>query len=172
MTPNDKEQSTCCLQSEPQPEHQWLQKLVGEWTYEAEAMMEPDAPREKCTGRESVRSIGGLWILAEGTGEMPGGGPATMILTLGYDPQKKRYLGTWVGSMMTHLWVYDGAMDAEGKVLTLESEGPDMSTPGKMARFRDVIEFTSNDQRTLTSYMLGPDGKWLEVMSASYRRTG
>jgi hypothetical protein len=35
---------------------------------------------------------------------MPGGGAATMFLTLGYDPQRERYVGTWIGSMMTHLW--------------------------------------------------------------------
>ena len=35
-----------------------------------------------------------------------------MIMTLGYDPQKKRFVGTLIGSMMTHLWVYDGALDA------------------------------------------------------------
>ncbi len=31
---------------EPQKEHQWLQKLVGDWTYEAEATMEPGQPPE------------------------------------------------------------------------------------------------------------------------------
>ena len=171
MTTSEKEQ-IACMQAEPQTEHHWLQKLVGEWTYEAEALMVPGKPLEKCTGSESVRSLGGLWILAEGKGEMPGGGAATMVLTLGYDPQKKRYVGTWVGSMMTHLWVYDGALDADGKVLTLESEGPDMSAPGKMAKFRDVIEFKGDDQRTITSSMLGADGNWLEVMTANYRRIG
>jgi uncharacterized protein DUF1579 len=102
MTTSDKEQKPC-MQAEPQMEHHWLQKLVGEWTYEAEALMEPGKSPEKCKGTESVRSLGGLWILAEGQCEMPGGGAATMILTLGYDPQKKRYAGTWVDSMMTHL---------------------------------------------------------------------
>jgi Protein of unknown function (DUF1579) len=29
------------MQTEPQQEHQWLQQLVGEWTYETEATMEP-----------------------------------------------------------------------------------------------------------------------------------
>jgi len=169
MTTHDSEQKTC-MPAEPQSEHLWLQKLVGEWTYEAEALMEPGKPLEMCTGNESVRSLGGLWILAEGNGGMPGGGTATMVLTLGYDPQKKRYVGTWVGSMMTHLWVYDGELDADGKVLTLSSKGPDMSVPGKMADFRDVIEFNSDDHRTLTSYILGDDGNWLQVMKAGYHR--
>jgi len=169
MATVEKEQSPC-MQAQPQGEHVWLTKLVGEWTYEAEAVMEPGKPLEKCSGSESVRSVGGLWIVAEGTGEMPGGSPATMILTLGYDPQKKRFVGTWIGSMMTHLWVYDGALDAEGRILTLNSEGPDMTGEGKLVQFRDVIEVKGDDRRTLTSYMLGADGTWLKVMTATYLR--
>lgn len=169
MTTTEKEKVPC-MQAEPQAEHQWLHKLLGEWRYEGDALMEPGRPLVKFSGSETVRSLGGLWIVAEGKGAMPGGGDATMILTLGYDPQKKRYVGTWVGSMMTHLWVYDGAVDAEGSVLTLESEGPDMAEPGKMAKFRDVIEVKGDDHRTLTSHILGTDGKWLQVMKAHYRR--
>lgn len=165
------EETKPCMQAEALKEHQWLQQLVGEWTYDAVALMEPGKPLEKCAGSESVRSLGGLWILAEGTGEMPGGGAATMLLTLGYDPQKGRYVGTWVGSMMTHLWVYDGELDAGGMTLTLNSEGPDMSAEGTMAKFRDVIEFKSDDHRTLTSHMLGADGTWLGIMTAHYRRS-
>jgi hypothetical protein len=112
------------MHEQPQKEHQWLQKLLGEWTVESEAVMEPGKPPAKAKGSERVRSLGGLWVVAEGQGEMPGGGAATTILTLGYDPKKKRYVGTWVGSMMTHLWVYDGALDEGGSVLRLDAEGP------------------------------------------------
>jgi hypothetical protein len=158
--------------STPQKEHKWLEKMVGEWTSEAEMTTEPGKPQEKCSGTESVRSLGGLWVLAEGHGEMPGGGgPATMMLTLGYDPQKKKFVGTWVGSMMTHLWVYSGTLDAGERVLTLEAEGPSMAAPeSKMAKYRDVIEFKSDDHRVLTSHMLGDDGKWSHFMTAHYRR--
>jgi hypothetical protein len=162
------------MQATPQKEHRWLQGLVGEWTSEAEMSMEAGQPTEKCKGTESVRSLGDLWVLAEGRGEMPGGGAATMMLTLGYDPQKQRFVGTWVGSMMTHLWVYDGFLDAAGRVLTLEAEGPDMSDmsgPGaKMAKYRDVITLESDDHRVLTSHMLGDDGQWQPFMTAHYRR--
>jgi Protein of unknown function (DUF1579) len=51
--------------------------------YEAEATMEPGQPASKFEGSESVRSLGGLWILAEGQGDMPGCGAATTVLTLG-----------------------------------------------------------------------------------------
>jgi hypothetical protein len=158
------------VKTEPQREHEWLAKLVGQWTFEADCNMGPGQPPAKHGGSETVRSLGGLWVLAEGEGEMPGGGAAATLMTLGYDPQKRRYVGTWIGSMMTHLWVYEGEMDASGKVLTLNTEGPDMSVAGKNTSYRDVIEFRSDDERRLSSHMLGSDGQWHHFMTATYRR--
>ena len=163
-------QTDSMQKAEPQEEHRWLHKLVGEWDMEAESAMAPGEPPMKTTGTESVRSLGGLWIVAEGEGEMPGGGSGTSLMTLGYDPQKERYVGTWVGSMMTHLWVYDGSLDAGKKVLTLNSEGPGMSGDGKLAKYRDVIELKSDDHRVLTSHVQGEDGSWQSFMTAHYWR--
>jgi len=159
------------MKSEPQKEHQWLQKFIGEWACIAEMEMEPGKPAQKSHGSESVRSLGGLWILAEGDGEMPGGGTAETLLTLGYDPQQQRYVGTWIGSMMSHLWVYEGGtLDAARKVLTLEAQGPSFTAEGKTAHYRDVIEFKSDDHRVLTSHVQGDNGEWRRIMTATYRR--
>ena len=155
---------------EPQKQHEWLQQLVGEWTYESECSMEPGKPPEKFKGSEIVRSIGDLWVQGESHGEMPGGGIATMVITLGYDPQKKRYVGTFIGSMMTHLWIYDGALDTAEKVLTLNTEGPTCTGEEKLAKYKDVIELKSADHRVLISQMLGDDGIWSTVMTANYYR--
>jgi hypothetical protein len=145
--------------------------LVGEWTSEIEASMAPDRPPEKFVGTEAVRSIGGLWTMAEGRGEMPGGGTAVTVMTLGYDPAKERFVGSFIGSMMTHMWVYEGKLDAAGKALTLDTEGPHFGIAGKLTRYKDVIEFVSDDHRTLTSHMQADDGTWNQFMTAHYRRT-
>jgi hypothetical protein len=158
------------MHTEPQKEHQWLQKLVGEWTYETEALMEPDQLPEKATGTETVRSLGGLWFLAEGQGEMPGGGTATTMMTIGYDPQKQSYVGTWIGSMMNYLWRYDGSLDSSETVLTLNSEGPAMSGEDKIAKYKDVIEFKNDDHRIMTSHVLSDDGQWHQFMTVNYHR--
>ncbi|RJG10609.1 DUF1579 domain-containing protein [Pseudomonas cavernicola] len=159
------------MTTEAQKEHQWLQKLVGEWTCEVECIIEPGQPPVKWMGSESVRSLGGLWILGEGQSEMPAGdSPASSVLTLGYDPQKKRFVGTWIGSMMPHLWVYDGELDAAARVLTLDTEGPNMAAEGALAKYKDVIELKSDDQRVLTSHMLGDDGTWQQFVTVNYRR--
>jgi Protein of unknown function (DUF1579) len=54
--------------------------------------------------------------------------------------------------MMTHLWVYDGALDPSERALTLEAEGP------------------TDDHRVLSSYTLGADGTWQQFMTVRYRR--
>lgn len=158
------------MNAEPKPQHRWLQRFLGEWTCETECSMGPDKPKEKFTSTESVRSIGDLWIAGHGEGQMPGGGTAKMLLTLGYDPSRQRFVGTWIGSMMTHLWIYEGELDSTEKVLTLNTEGPSMMAEGKLAKYRDVHQFHSDDHRTLTSYGLGEDGAWHEFMTAHYRR--
>jgi hypothetical protein len=157
--------------AEPQKEHEWLQQLVGEWTYEAECVMGQDKPPEKSKGTESVRTLGGLWVLCEGSGEMPGGGMATTLMTLGYDPQKQHYVGTFVASMMTYLWIYEkGSLDAEGKVLTLNAEGPSCAGDGKFMKYQDRIEIKNNDHRVMTSHTLGEDGQWHQFMTVHYGR--
>jgi hypothetical protein len=158
------------MQAEPLAEHQWLQKLVGEWTFEGECSMGPDQPAMKSTGSESVRSLGGLWTLGEGRCDSPEGAPMSSSMTLGYDPVTKRFVGTFVASMMTHLWVYNGTLDAAKSVLTLDTEGPDFSGGPALVKYQDIITFITNDHRTLTSQMQGADGKFTKFMTAHYHR--
>jgi hypothetical protein len=142
--------------------------MVGQWTYETDSEMGPGKPRAKFGGTETVRTIGGLWIVGESRGEMPGGGTALMQITLGYDPQKKRFVGTWIGSMMTNLWVYDGSL--AGDVLTLNAEGPSFADETKITKYQDIIEIKSDDHRVLRSQFQQDDGTWHEFMIANYRR--
>lgn len=167
---SESSQQESFINAEPQPEHLWLRQLVGEWAYEAEGMS-ASGDIDRAEGSESVRSLGDLWFLAEGSGTMPDGSPATTLMTLGYEPRTGRYVGTWIGSMMTHLWLYEGTVDAAGTTLTLEAEGPSMTGDGGMARYRDVIELQDDDHRTLRSFLLGAEGEWQEFMVAHYRRT-
>lgn len=161
------------MKVELRQEHGWLQRLVGDWTVSSdcgpEGVTETEGPHPDWT--ETVRSLHGAWIVAEGNGEMPGGGgPATTLMTLGYDPARQRFVGTWLGSMMTHLWVYEGTLDESGNVLTLDTEGPDFTSDGRIVRVQDIIAFEDDDNRTLTARVQGDDGGWKQVMTARYRR--
>ncbi len=155
------------MKPELKKEHQWLEGLVGEWACEMECSMGPGQPPMKSSGTESTRSLGGAWTLGEGRAEM-----GTTMMTLGYDPARGRFVGTFIGSMMTHMWVYDGTLDASGKVLTLDTVGPDFTVPGKMSKYQDIIELKDDGTRTLSSRFLGDDGQWHHFMTATYRRVG
>jgi hypothetical protein len=158
------------MQAEPQAEHKWLEQLVGEWTSEMEASMGPDQPPMKHTGTETVRSLT-LWVQCEGHSSMPDGSPARTVMTLGYDPARKKFVGSFIGSMMAGQWVYEGTLDPAGKVLTLDTEGPSFADPTKTAKYQDVIEIVSPDHRTLSSRFRAEDGTWHHFMTAHYRRT-
>jgi hypothetical protein len=153
----------------PQKEHAWLRQFAGEWEAESEMVVEPGKSPVKCKATETARVIGGFWVMGEFKGEFMGA-PMTGVMTLGYDPAKKKYVGTWVCSMCDHLWTYEGTVDASGKVLTLETEGPNPAAPGKTAKMRDVIEWKDKDTRVMTSAMLGDDGKWHPFMTMTARR--
>ena len=154
---------------EPTKEHQWLNQLAGEWETEAEIFMEPGKPPMKVKGAESSKMVGGFWYVGNVKSTVMEH-PMSAVLTLGYDPEKKRYVGTWVDSMMPHLWTYVGKVDATGKMLTLEAEGPCPGMPGKISKFKETIEIKDKDNRLFTSNMQMDDGSWMKIMNVTYRR--
>jgi hypothetical protein len=152
----------------PQKEHQWLQQLAGQWDYDAEMIMEPGQPPMKATGTETGRIIGGFWAVTENRGDFMGT-PFTGIMTLGYDPDKQKYTGTWVDSMSSYLWKYQGTLDSSGRKLTLDTEGPCPQEGGKIIKFKEVIELKAPDQKVFTSSR-EKDGKWVQMMKITSRK--
>lgn len=146
-------------------EHRFLEKLVGAWTVTSDDV----GNGQQWT--EVVRSLHGTWFVAEGNGEMPdGSGPATTVLTLRYSAAKGKYIGTWIGSMMDHLWVYEGEVSPDGKVLSLYTRGPDCQGGGGEQDYREEIAFIDGDTRTFTSFAKQPDDTWQQLMQARYAR--
>lgn len=154
---------------QPSPDHAWLEQLLGDWTAETEMVMAPDQPPTITTGAETFRSLGPFWVLGEGTmgcGETVG----RNLMTLGYDPRTQRFVGTFITSMMSHLWPYDGALDESRKLLTLDSTGPSFAGDGTLTKYQDLIEIITPNHRTLTSRYLDPSGAWRQFMVAHYHR--
>jgi len=148
------------------PEHEWLAQFVGEWVSGADASGKPS----DCPSKEVGRMIGGIWLLLEGAGEMPGFPEFRYQMTLGFDAAKGRFVGTWVGSMSGNFWIYDGELDAERGVLTLESEGPAMNDPSRRAKYRDVVTLHSAGHRSLRGMMQNSEGAWEAFMESHHFR--
>ena len=79
-------------------------------------------------------------------------------------------MGTWIGSVMSYRWVYEGFLDADERVLTLESTGPSMTKPDEMGQYRDIITIIDRDNHTMTGNFFGDDGEWHEMMKMHFRR--
>jgi hypothetical protein len=153
----------------PQAEHQWLDRMAGEWTFTTECSMGPDQPPMKAEGTEVTTSLGGLWVVSEWKQPGMDGTPMTSRMTIGFDPARGRFVGSFVASCMTHQWTYDGKLD--GDVLTLDADGPSFTDPTTTAKYQDIWEFPENGPRVLRSQYLGPDGKWVEFMRAEFKRS-
>lgn len=155
----------------PQPtkEHQWLRQFDGQWETHAKSIAYGAIPAMECDSTMKSRTLGEFWMILETKGDMDGV-EMTSIQTLGYDPKKKKYVGTWVDSMTHYLFHYEGTVDKSGKKITLEAEGPSYLEPGKTAKYRDSYEFKTPDLIIAKSEVMGEDGKWVTFATAESRR--
>ncbi len=153
----------------PTAQHAWLHQLVGEWEVTSETVMEPGAEPIVWTSHDSVRSLGGLWVLIEGAMESEEQSFHTRM-TLGYDPDLGTFVGSYVDSMQTQLWTYTGTLDEAARVLTLEATGPAMHDPTQTGRYRDQIELVSPDEKRMVSSAVDADGNWFTFMEMVGRR--
>ncbi len=161
--------ATCGHQGPPAQEHGWLHRMLGDWVYEHDCTM-PDGSVETSRGKESVRALGPWWVIGEGEGTMPGGGTMRWTVTMGFDVATRRFKGSWIGSMMPPMFLYDGALEADGQTLPLMSEGPAFDGRG-MATYCDTVTLEADGTRRLASSVKGADGAWTRFMEGRFRRT-
>lgn len=145
-------------------EHRWLQQLVGEWTFEAKGMGSTGE------GRDKVRPLDDYWIVGEMEGAMSDGNRWRSLLTMGFDPQRKRFVGSFISEGSTWFWTYDGWLEADGRSLVMEAKGPHWEDPTQTLDYRDVHRIDGPGQRSLLSYVKKPDGDWELMLEVTYRR--
>jgi hypothetical protein len=153
----------------PVKEHEALAKFAGEWETKAECIVAPGQEPITCEGTESAKMVGGFWLMSRGHGDMMGT-PVDSVLTIGFDPKTKKYVGTFLCSADSTLWKYEGEMDASGKKLTLRTEGPLMTDPTKTGKYKEVLELVDKDHKRFTSYMIDENGKETKFVTMEYRR--
>lgn len=80
------------------------------------------------------------------------------MVAVGYDPAQQHFVGSWVDTMQTHLWILKGALSEARKTLTLEAQGPSSTDPSTMATYRDQIELVDANHKRLVPSVQNPDG--------------
>jgi hypothetical protein len=112
----------------PTEEHKLLTQGEGTWDATIKSFMggpEAEPTISKGTEVNTVMS-GGLWVLSKFEGDF-GGMKFEGRGQFGYDPVKKKYVGTWIDSMSPNLTVLEGSYDAKTKTMTYtgDATGPD-----------------------------------------------
>jgi hypothetical protein len=153
----------------PTKEHELLKKDVGTWDATVKIWPMEGAPAMESKGTETNELLqGGLWIVSRFEGEA-GGMPFTGVGTSGYDPQEKKFVGTWIDTMTPHIMLTKAEYDEESKTFTGTAEGRDAQT-GQPYNAKITARYIDDDTRTFEMQMPGKDGKYFKMMEITYKR--
>ena len=157
-------------QMPPTPEHQALETEVGEWDADVKIWHAPDAEPMESKATETNKMLGKLWLLSDFNGDF-GGMKFAGHMQLGYDPVKKKFVGTWIDTMSPFLQTMEGTYDEKTKTSTMIATGVDMAT-GKESKSKMITRHEGADKKVFEMLMPveGEDDKWWKMMEVNYTR--
>jgi hypothetical protein len=152
----------------PGAPHKLFASLEGSWTTRTKSWMEPDKPPVDMTGTcEQKILLGGRYLQQVYTGDMMGE-PFTGINILGYDNHTRKYVSTWIDTMSTGIYYFEGTASGDGKTITQESTYDD-PVRGPMV-WRSVTRFKDDNTLEYEMFMIPKGGKEEKVMEMTITR--
>jgi hypothetical protein len=156
---------------EPTAEHKILASDEGTWDATIKSFTSgPDAEPAISKGTE-VNTVltGGLWVVSKFDGDF-GGMKFEGRGQFGYDPNKKKYVGTWIDSLNPILSVLEGEYDAKTKTMTFVGEG--IGPDGKTKYTQKMVTTAKDDgTRLFTLYMkFGGAKDEVKFMEITYQK--
>ena len=152
----------------PGAPHKRLASLAGSWTTKTRAWMEPDKPPMEGTGIcEQKMLLDGRYLQQEYTGEMMGS-MFTGINVIGYDNYTKTYVSTWIDSMSTGIYCFEGTASANGKTITQKTSYND-PVRGPMV-WRSVVRIVDSNTLKYEMYLTPKRGKEEKMMEMTVSR--
>jgi hypothetical protein len=152
----------------PGTPHKVLASMAGSWNTKTRAWMEPDKPPTEDTGTcEQKMLLDGRYLQQEYTGEMMGS-RFTGINLIGYDNHTKKYVSTWIDSMSTGIYYFEGTASADGKTITQESSYDDPVRGPTV--WRSVTRIVNENTLEYEMYLTPKGGKKEKVMEMTVTR--
>lgn len=152
----------------PGAPHKLLESMAGSWQTKTKSCMEAGKPPVESTGTcENKMILGGRFLHQEFSGDMMGA-PFSGIGVTGYDNHKRTYVSTWMDSMSTAIFYFEGTADADGKTIAQECMGDD-PVRGPMV-WRSVTKLVDDDTHLFEMYGTDKSGKEELMMEITYTR--
>lgn len=130
----------------PQPteHHALVLRGVGEWKGKLQNFV--PGMEGVVDAKQTVKPVGKFWTQTRFSCQFMG---ETYVGTgcQGYDPAKKKFIGTWVDSMSSYFAKMEGDYDAKTNTLTMRWQAPDME--GKMQWHRQHTVQKENSYRSV-----------------------
>jgi len=132
----------------PTAEHKWLQQGLGTWEGTLTHFVPGEEPHS-VAAKEVVEALGDFWTQSRFSCDFQGT-PFKGAGTMGYDPAKKKIVGTWIDSFSDSMSIMEGEFTQSGKGMVARFDAPDMN--GKIQPHRIETTF-GNDAYTSTFYV-------------------
>lgn len=151
----------------PGAPHALLSRMAGSWNTKTKSW-EPGMPPEESSGTcEQKMILGGRILQQECTGEWMGGTFNGVGFT-GYDNNTKKFVSTWMDSMGTAIYYFEGPIDKDGKGFTQRSRYDD---PVKgPTEWRSTCRLVDDNTVTFEMYGTPVGGKEEKMMEMTYAR--
>ena len=150
----------------PTKEHEMLKSRVGTWDATIKMTGMPEGGGDS-KGTSVMSMVGDFWIAEEFNATFMGA-PFKGRGCTGFDPDKKKWVGTWIDSMMPQLTVMEGTSEGPNKIVYVY-DAPSQGGPG-LSKHRLVCDGKDNDHFNLVFSETGADGKEKETMQIQYVR--
>jgi hypothetical protein len=126
----------------------------------------PDKPPQEFKGTETVRAAAdGLFLITEFEADFVGGKKFRGHGITGYDPRKKKIVGTWADNMNNTIGALTGDYDPKTKTVTYLFEIADPGT-GQIRKDKHIDEHKAEGHKLYTIYgttAAGGQGKLMEI---------
>lgn len=156
--------------AQPGEQHKNMAREAGVWDADVKMWMAPDAPPMPSKGVETNKMFGDFWLVSNFEMDM-GGMKFKGHGQYGYDPKKKKYVGTWVDTMSPYLSTMEGEYDVETHTLTMYSTGINMMT-GKEQKSKMISKYIDENTKQFEIHheVEGEEGQWWKAMEIDYKR--
>lgn len=152
----------------PGREHELLERMAGSWSTVTKSWSAPgEAPVESIGVCENKMVLGGRFLKQECSGDMMGS-EFTGIGFTGYDNVEKKYVSTWLDSLGTAIYVFEGTADPGGRCFTQRCSHVD-PVRGPM-QWRSVCTVKNDDTMRFVMYGTPVGGKEEKMMEMNYTR--
>jgi len=155
----------------PGAQHKMLEESVGTWDAEVKMWMNGPSgePMVSKGTSEQKMILGGRYLQQDFTGEMMGQSFTGTGFT-GYDNFKKKYVSFWIDNMSTGMSTMDGALDKDGKSVTMWGKMDEPATGQKDKKVKYVTRFVDKDTQVFETYDVTSFGDKKPIMEITYKR--